>query len=209
MDFSVDTVYWICFSVGFVWAVATGLLAGMFGGDHDMGGADVGDFGADGADFSGSLHFSPLSPTIIATFLTFFGGSGLMCTKFFGIDDRISVIPAMACALAAGYVVYKLMDYLFRNVQGGIVVDKRKLIGGEAEAIITIPVDGLGEIAFATSGGRSNNPARTTTGKPIPSNTAVRIVRIVGGVYYVEPIHAGADDASSSEATPEKSAGGS
>ena len=58
--------------------------------------------------------------------------------------------------------------------------------GLEAEVLTGIPEGGVGEIAFTTSGGRLNVPARSDDGAPIPYNSLVRIVRVVGSTYIVQ-----------------------
>jgi membrane protein implicated in regulation of membrane protease activity len=190
--FSFETLYLGCFAVGVAYAVIVGFFAGILGGDHDFGGAldidvggDIGDL--DAGDFSGSLQFSPLSPWIIAVFLGMFGGSGYCYMALFGIDGKISIIPALATAIIVAVAVFLVMDYVFRNVQGGVESSAASLIGREAEVITDIPSDGMGEIAVVSSGGRTNVPARSATGAPISKTQIVKIQRIIGNIYLVEP----------------------
>src|ERR1700709_1652629 len=70
------TIYLICFGVGLVFALASAFLAEVFGGhDAHAGHAESGLGG------HGMPGFSPFSPTTIATFITAFGGLGLIFSR--------------------------------------------------------------------------------------------------------------------------------
>jgi hypothetical protein len=188
--FTTLSLYIWCFAGGVAYGLIVGFFSGILGGDHDIGGGhdidmdpgDLGDMGGAG------IHFSPLSPAVISTFLTVFGGAGIICIQVFDIDPLISILPSTIVAICCGVAVFKVFDYVFTKTQGGVEVNLAQLIGRDAEVIISIPKDGMGEIAFNTSGGRTNTAARSATGKAIPKSSIVRITRIVGSVYLVEPI---------------------
>jgi len=190
---SFEAFYLICFGTGLVYALVVGFFAGVLGGDHDVsGGHDVdvsGGIGGDlhPGDFSGGVHFSPLSPVVISSFLVVFGGSGLIYMRMFKIDGVMSILPALLTAFAIGAAVFMMFDYIFKHTQGGVEVSLASLIGREAEVTTPIPADGMGEISFFCSGGRMNAPARSQTGQPIPKNSLVTIAKIVGNVYLVSP----------------------
>ena len=188
--FTFETFYLICFGVGVGYALIVGFFSGLLGGGHDIGGHDVsiGDHGdLPSGDFSGSVSFSPLSPVIISTFLAFFGGSGYFYIRILEIDEKISLIPALATAFIAGAAVFFIFDYVFKNVQGGIDLNIASLVGREAEVKTPIPADGMGEIVYVTSSGRATSPARSATGQAIPKNSVVVIAKIVGNVLLVKP----------------------
>jgi membrane protein implicated in regulation of membrane protease activity len=63
-----------------------------------------------------------------------------------------------------------------------------QLLGQEANVISPIPSDGVGEIAYVQGGSRYSAPARTENGVAIPAGRPVKITRIVGTQFYVEPI---------------------
>ena len=185
--FTTLSLYIWCFIGGVAYGLIVGFFSGVLGGDHDVGGGhdidiDTGDFG----DMGGGVHFSPLSPAVISVFLATFGGAGIICIQVFEIDPLISIIPSTIVAVSCGVAVFKVLDYVFTKAQGGIEVNLAQLIGREAEVIISIPKDGMGEIAFNTSGGRTNTAARSATGKAIPKTSLVKISKIVGSVYLVE-----------------------
>ncbi len=185
------TLYIWCFVGGVAYGLVVGFFSGVLGGDHDVGGGhdidfDTGDL--DVGDMGGGVHFSPLSPAVISTFLATFGGAGIICIQVFDIEPLISILPATVVSICCGVAVFKVFDYVFTRTQGGVEINLAQLIGRDAEVIISIPKDGMGEIAFNTSAGRTNTAARSATGKAIPKSTLVKISRIVGSVYLVEPL---------------------
>jgi len=186
-----ETFYLICFGIGVGYALIVGFFAGLLGGGHDVGGHDVG-VGDHGdipqGEFADSVSFSPLSPVIIATFLAVFGGSGYIYIRIFGVDETLSLLPALATAFVVGGALFLVFDYIFKNVQGGIDLNISSLIGREAEVRTPIPADGMGEIHYVTSGGRATSPARSATGQAIPKNSIVVISKIVGNVFLVRPL---------------------
>jgi len=56
----------------------------------------------------------------------------------------------------------------------------------EAEVTVSIPNNGLGEIAYALRGARLTSSAQTADNKELPARTTVKIVKQVGNTYIVE-----------------------
>src|ERR1041385_7923146 len=105
-------VYLICFGVGLLFTIISAFMADAFGG-HDVGGhegagghAEAG-FGAD--DMPG---FAALSPTTIASFVTAFGGFGMVFSKIEALRNPWINVPLSA---GAGLVVAALVLLLFRT----------------------------------------------------------------------------------------------
>src|ERR1035437_5145467 len=74
-------IYAVCFGVGLLFAIVSAFLGHLFGG-HDVH-VDVGTGGHAEAGFqeTGMPGLSPFSPTTITSFLTAFGGLGMVFTK--------------------------------------------------------------------------------------------------------------------------------
>ena len=195
------TVFLFCFFVGLFFALGSAVLGGLVGGEgHGFGahGFDAhGDFQVDPSTAvdsghlpagSHELHFSPFSPTILATFLTAFGATGYLLRKAAELSPLESISGAIVGALAVAGGFLFLLAKFFTAAQKTSDVRTGELLGATAEVAAGIPGNGTGEIVFTSMGGRLNAPAVSATGEPIPKNTAVRIARIVGGTYYVEPL---------------------
>ncbi|HKB14611.1 MAG TPA: NfeD family protein, partial [Planctomycetota bacterium] len=138
------------------------------------------------------LHFSPFSPTILATFITAFGAAGYLLRKAADFSPLESISGALVGALAVSAGFFFVLVRFFAAAQKTSDVRTGDLLGATAEVVAGIPAQGLGEIVLTAMGGRTNAPAASASGEAIPKNTAVRIARIVGGTYYVEPLARGA-----------------
>ena len=176
-------VYLICFGVGLLFTLVSALASHLFGGGHDADGhADAG-AGADGHDMPG---FSPISPTIIASFITAFGGLGMIFSR---IEATSSPWISAPLALLGGFViaaaVLALFRSFFRQTQSSSESKVASLAGQTASVITPIPAGAVGEIAYVQSGTRYTAPAREENGLPIASGRTVKITRVVGSQFYV------------------------
>lgn len=173
---SVGWLYFLCFAVGLGYAILVGISGHLFGG-HDV----------DGHMEAGTdLPVSPLSPTVIATFLTGFGGGGMLAHSYFLLSTGRSVFIAIltGCALSGG--TFAALTLLFKNTQAGSEFALQDLVGRTVQVITGIPDGGTGEVAVTVKGTRVNGPARSVDGKAITKNSPVTIERVVGTLYYVK-----------------------
>lgn len=152
-------------------------------GDHD--GAGGGHEGAHDGSPEGEVHFSPLSPIVIAMFLVAFGAAGLIATEAW----HLTTAPSLPMAAGGGFVVaaltYLFFSKLIAVTEASSEASVAALIGTTAEVLLAIPRDGLGEIAYVAKGSRYTAPARSATGTTIAANSTVIIRRIVGSTFYV------------------------
>ncbi len=188
------TVYAICFGVGLLFTLVSALTGHVFGGHGEVGHdfdahPDVGH--AQGhAEAGGGAHdmpgFAPLSPTTIATFITAFGGLGMIMEQIAVTRSPWVSAPAAALgAFAIAALVFALFRILFQRTQAsseGRVLD---LIGHEATVITPILPGAVGEIAYVQSGTRYSAPARSDDLAALPNGFTVKIARVIGTQFYV------------------------
>lgn len=185
--------YVICFGVGLLFTLISAIGAHVFGGHSELGhGFEHGHGGhAQGhAEGGGGSHdmpgFAPLSPTTIATFITAFGGFGMIFSQIAATRSPwLSAPLAAAAGFGIAFLVFLLFSAIFRHTQGtseGRVAD---LIGCEATVITPITTDGVGEIAYVQSGSRYSAPARSDDGLAHINGATVKITRIVGTQFYI------------------------
>jgi membrane-bound ClpP family serine protease len=185
MDF---LIYLSCLGAGLVFTVITALFGHFFGGDHGHLGGSGGhaEAGIDGSDAPG---VSALSPTIICSFVTAFGGFGLIFNQIAATRPPWISAPL---ALAGGGVVASgvlmLLRQLFRRTQGSSESQVANLVGACATTLSPIPENGVGEIAYVHGGTRYTAPAREENGRAVASGQSVRVTRIVGTQFYVLPL---------------------
>ncbi|NWG13644.1 MAG: hypothetical protein HXY20_08930 [Acidobacteria bacterium] len=175
---SVGVIYFLCFAGGLCYAIFVGVAGHLFGGDAGDAHMDVGT----------DLPLSPLSPTIIATFLTGFDGGGMLANSYFELSVGKGALVAIMTGVLLSGGTYLALFVLFRETQAGSEFSVEDMIGRTVQIITPIPEGGTGEIALEAKGTRINGPARSVDGKAIPRNAAVTIVKVVGTVYYVREI---------------------
>ena len=183
-------IYTICFGVGLLFTIVSAFMADVFGG-HEIGGGHEGagghaEAGFDSNDMPG---FSPLSPTTIASFITAFGGFGMIFSRINATASPwISAPLAGLCGLGIAAGVLWLFRAVFRKTQSSSESRVASLVGQPANVITPIPEKGVGEIAYVQSGSRYTAPAREEQGRVVGNGQAVKITRIVGTQFYVTTI---------------------
>jgi membrane protein implicated in regulation of membrane protease activity len=182
-------VYVVCFGVGLVFTIVTAFMADLFGG-HDVSGHTEGAGGhaEAGPDTSDMPGFAALSPTTLAAFVTAFGGFGMVFSKIEALKNPWTSVPLSGLAgfLVAALVV-ALFRFIFRHTQSSSEAVVSRLIGTTGTIITPIPAQGVGEIAYVSGGSRYTAPARTVNGSTLATGQPVKIARIVGSDFYVEP----------------------
>ncbi|MBP1595776.1 MAG: hypothetical protein H6Q05_1153 [Acidobacteria bacterium] len=172
---SVGLVYFVAFVIGLGYAIVVGLSSHFFG---DAGGDTHMDVGTD-------LPITPLSPTVVATFLTGFGGGGLLANSYFQLSVGKGVLVALLVGVLLSGGTFAVLTVLFKNTQAGSEYSLDDMAGRVVQIITPIPANGTGEIALVVKGTRVIGPARTEDGAAMPKNAPVEIVRVVGNIYYV------------------------
>lgn len=179
-------IYAVCFGVGLVFALFSVIFghlghsgeAGLDHGGVDQGHAEAG-FGTH--DMPG---FEPVGPTTIATFVTAFGGIGMVLNHSDSMH-RFSGFLAACGAFAIAAVVGWGFAMAFRWAQGSSEGRVAQLSGTTATVITPIPAGSVGEIAYVQSGTRYSAPARSENGAALANGATVKITRVVGTQFYV------------------------
>jgi amino acid transporter len=182
---TVHAIYLFCLVVGLVFTLFS-VVAGHFGGhgDHVGGSGGHAEAGADNSDMPGMSIFSP---TIIAAFITAFGGFGIILSQIEATNRPIISAPlSIFGALLAAGGLYKILSSLFTHTQGSSESHVARLVGTDANVITPIPENGVGEIAYVVGGTRYTAPARVENGKAVAGGRSVIIKRVVGTQFYVE-----------------------
>ena len=181
-------VYLVCFGVGLLFTICTALFGHIFGGHdtHIDGSGGHAEAGVDGSDTPG---VSALSPTVIASFVTAFGGIGMIlhqfpATKPAFISGPLSLVGGFA--IAAG--VLELLRQLFRSTQSSSESKVASLVGQVATIITPIPENGVGEIAYVQAGTRYTAPAREEHGVAVPNGRPVKITRVDASQFFVTAV---------------------
>jgi membrane-bound ClpP family serine protease len=187
---SVGLIYLACLVIGLGYALWTGLLGTHVGGDH--AGAGHGaflDFNADHAAHSGEVHFTPLSPMVIATFLGSFGGLGIIGHYALHLVWWRSMVLALTSGVLIAGVFYYVVRSLYSVTEASSEAHVSELVGETAEVTVDIGPGGTGEIVYSSAGSRYQAPARLYEGdQPIKRGARVVIRRTENGIYHVSPL---------------------
>ena len=171
-------------------------------GDVDIPGGSIqigaGDMAAGGID-APDVSVSPLSPITIATFITTFGGVGVLCLQLFEVSAPMSLVWSVIAALGAAGVMYLFYSRVLIGSQASSEMHRGELIGYHAEVTVPIGENTPGQVAMSTKSGRMISTARSVDGKPIPRGQFVKIVNTIGYQVLVAPLSSGAEESGESE----------
>jgi membrane protein implicated in regulation of membrane protease activity len=187
MSFTLSSFFFLCMIAGLIYALLSAIFSGIFSGHGD--GATVGDnVDATGehSSIGGELQFSPLSPAVLAVFITIFGAVGLVCIRAAHLSALPAVSIATLSALGSAIGTYYIFRTLYRSTQGSSEATMSELVGLEAEVLTPLEGTKTGEIAYVQKGTRYTSMARSKDGSRIDSHASVKIVKVVGNLCVVE-----------------------
>lgn len=179
-------IYAVCFGVGLLFALMSVIFGHLGHGGHaDVGhGVDAQGHAEAGFGTGDMPGFEPVGPTTIATFITAFGGIGMVMNQS-ATMHRFSGIFAGVGALAIAAMVGWAFAVTFRWAQGSSEGRIAEVTGLAATVITPIPAGAVGEIAYVQAGTRYSAPARVEDGSALANGATVKITRVVGTQFYV------------------------
>jgi membrane protein implicated in regulation of membrane protease activity len=181
--------YAVCLIAGLLFTIVSALAGhGFHGGDgHDIG---TGGHAEAGFDNSGIPGISFFSPVVLASFITAFGGLGVLFSSIPATSNVwISAPLSIGGAICIASLVLWMFNALFSRSQSSSEGRVGALVGYQASLIASIPENGVGEIAYVQSSTRYTAPARSEKGAAIPVGETVRITRVVGTQFFVERVN--------------------
>lgn len=132
-----------------------------------------------------SFHFPFFSPLALATLLGAIGAFGLIALHGFETSEGVSLVVAVAAALATTYAITYAAWRLVSGSRGSSEIRPADLEGAVGEVITPIPAGGMGEVAAMVAGQRFAGPAREEHGREVPRGTRVKVRSMVGATLVV------------------------
>lgn len=179
-------IYLSCFSIGLLFTLFSAALGHMFGhgGGHvDAAHSHPSDFHTGAGDMPGMSFFSP---TILASFLTAFGGFGLIFSQIqVTRPPWVSAPLSIVCGLIMALLVFWMFESFFSKTQSSSESKVASVVGQLATVITPIPEQGVGEIAYVQNGTRYTAPAREENGQPVKNGDSVKVTKVVSTQFYV------------------------
>jgi len=126
---------------------------------------------------------SMINAAAITSFLTWFGGGGLLLERLTPWTTALVVAGAAAVGLAGGALINSVISTLARKES---VAESLSMIGVIAKTVVPIRAgDGTGEIVFTHAGTRRVAAARSDDGRGIEKGTEVVVTKYERGIAYV------------------------
>ena len=127
-----------------------------------------------------------LNPSALLAFITLFGATGYILTRFADWPSLLALPVAVVPGLLGDVIIAVVIAKIIAGESVMRPVDY-ELEGTLARVTISIPANGVGEVVFSKGGTRRSEGARSLSATAIPYNTEVVIVEYVHGVALVQP----------------------
>lgn len=103
---------------------------------------------------------SALNPTIITTFLAFFGLTGVFFVSSFPALGYITLAPALIGGFIAVKIVTTIMNAAFARMYSSSAATEYDVLGHMAEVTVPIPAGRTGEVTYIVASKRYASPAK-------------------------------------------------
>lgn len=181
--------------IGHIGGDAGGGLDGHAHGHFHTHG-DTSHFGGDAdsdAHVSGATHGAMsfililINPLVAVSFLTVFGGLGLLGTHL-GWNGLFVFLGSIMLGIAIAVILYRYVALPLYRSENSSHASRADLIGKMAVVISPVLKNGFGEIRYTINDTRYNAPAREIDGHAVEQGTEVVICRIEENIFYISRI---------------------
>ena len=131
---------------------------------------------------------SPFNLATLMMFLTWFGGTGYLLTRYHSTFATLAFLIALIVGFFGGAFMYLFMArVLLANERPlrALDFDMHGMLGR-----LSVPIrsgDGTGELIYSQQGTRRSCGARSEDGRAIERGTEVIVMRYENGIAYVKP----------------------
>ena len=131
---------------------------------------------------------SPINMATLMMFLTWFGGTGYLLTRYQSAVATIALLIALVVGFIGGAFMYVFMAKVLMAHERPLVAadfDMHGVLGR-----LSVPIregDGTGELIYSQQGTRRSCGARSDDGRRIERGTEVVVLRYENGIAYVKP----------------------
>ncbi len=164
-----------------------------------LGHVDIGHHGGDvqgnhthHGDSGGHSVFSWLAilinPLVAVSFLTVFGGLGIMGTKITVWASAIVFLGSLAAGIAIAALLYNFIAKPIYRSENSSDVSREKLVGTPAEVTTDILEKGYGTIKYTVNSIRYTGPAKHVEERAVKQGQRVVICRIENNTFYVSEL---------------------
>jgi len=178
--------YLVCFLVGLVLS-----LVSFLGGSthfhlphfHAPHGGPVGARGA----VHGRSSLSPVNFATVTAFLAWFGGTGYLMSRYYGVWFLLGLGVASASGLAGAAALFWFVAKVLVSPEENLDPADYEMVGVLGRITNPIRPGGTGEMVFSQQGTRRTSGARSEDGAAIAKGIDVVVTRYEKGIAYVRP----------------------
>ena len=128
---------------------------------------------------------SPFNLTTILMFLTWFGATGYLMTRYRSGAVGVVFTMAVVVGFIGGALMYLFMARVLIANERPLRADDFEMVGVLGHVSSTIREEGTGEVIYAQQGTRRSCGARSEDGRPIERGAEVVVMRYEKGIAYV------------------------
>jgi membrane protein implicated in regulation of membrane protease activity len=195
--------YLTCFAVGFLLSAISFIAGGLrwqlhlphlpHGGGHVGAGHVGGGHGPTAANNNATAgahpgHQSPVSPfnfITLTAFLSWFGGTGFLITRFSSIWFALGLLIAMAAGLFGAGIVFLFLTRVLISHEENMDSANYEMVGVLGRISMPIRENGTGEIIYSQAGTRRTCGARSENGNALEKGEEIVVTRYDKGIAYV------------------------
>lgn len=126
-----------------------------------------------------------INPLVAVSFLTVFGGIGILGTNYFKWLDVMTFIVAAAAGIVCSTLLYNFVAKPIYRSENTSNVSREMLIGTAAEVTTDILANGFGTISYTVNSLKFNAPSKHIEGKSVKQGQKVVICEIKDNVFYI------------------------
>lgn len=126
-----------------------------------------------------------INPIVAVSFLTVFGGIGILGTQYFKWVAVAVFLVALAAGVVTAFLLYRFVAIPLYKSENSTHVSRDNLVGMQAEVISSILENGFGEIKYTVNSIRFTGPARHIDDKAVKQGVKVIICKIENNIFYV------------------------
>lgn len=127
------------------------------------------------------------NPALILSFLTFFSASAYITEIASSLSPVLIIIISIVIAFILTSVLNLFVFIPMKSAEESLSYTEESLKGRVGKLILSIPLDGYGEIVIESKSGTISKPAASYDNQEIQAGNRVLVIEVENGVLYVTP----------------------
>ena len=123
---------------------------------------------------------------LFVTFLSVFGGSGIIFTKYTFYEIKTVLIFSVAIGIAFSVAFYFFYLWPMKRSENSVGFSEKNLIGRSGELLASTSKIKCGEILIKIGAGYTNKIVMSLYDEEFPRGTIVTVRKVEEGILYVE-----------------------